>query len=229
LGKKIEGQTKIEPVENKDQIQAVKLEMGIDNLDALQSNFVLFVEGKSEVDALRIMGLVPQYSALKYISIIPYNGKGNAKGLNLFLGYIDKNKLDLTPIAITDGHPEMEKVKLENKIPRNENKEFEDQFDDMVIVNAMKIVYKDCNFEKLEEQLRLGRKENKVVVNILTSYLGSSCRRELVKKRELAVELAKITVTEIESRNLTKGKQLFEIEIDQVMRMLADNEIESLT
>lgn len=216
---KIEGQTKIELIENKDQIQSVKLEMGIDNLDALQSNFVLFVEGKSEVDALRTMGLVPQYSALKYIPIIPYNGKGNAEGLSRFLGYIDKNNLDLTPIAITDGHPEMKRVKLKYKIPRTENKEFEDQFDDKVIVNAMKTVYDDCNFEKLEELLRTGREE-KGVVEILKSYLGILCGREFKKKTELAVELAKVTVTEIESRNLTKGKQMFEKELDQVMERL---------
>ena len=50
---KNDGQTQIKPIQSAEQIQTIKDQMGIDNLDALQFNYVLFVEGESEVYAFK--------------------------------------------------------------------------------------------------------------------------------------------------------------------------------
>jgi predicted ATPase len=245
LVKKINGKSRIERVESRAQIQKIKRDMGIDNLDALKSNFVLFVEGMSEVRALRIMGEIAEYSALRFIPIIPYKGTGNFKGLMRFINWA--NDLELVPLVIADGHPDMKSLKTA-RIPftpkhtagrkgrrrkiryilRKDGQEFEDQFENRLIVDAMKKVNNNiqCKFNELESMLITGKENKKNVSTILREFLGSKCTQEKsiknqeLSKTALAEALSKIVVSEI-IKNPTRGKTNFEKnEVDRIFRWI---------
>jgi predicted ATP-dependent endonuclease of OLD family len=244
LVKKTNGKSHIKRVENRAQIQEIKREMEIDNLDALKSNFVLFVEGNSEVQALRKMGEIARYSPLKFIPIIPYEGNGNFPGLMQFIKYA--TNLELTPLVIADGHPNMKGLKGLRILPnsktkvkqggrgskichvlRNANDEFEDQFDNRLLVDAMKKVYNDnqCNFDTLEPKLIMER-ENKNVSHILEDFLGTTCKlkksrkkQPLLRKTDLAEALSNLIVSDI-AKNPTRQKTDFEKELDRISKWL---------
>jgi predicted ATP-dependent endonuclease of OLD family len=227
---KNEGHTQVESVHTEEEVRSLKDQMGIDILDALQLNYVLFVEGESEKDALRKIGEFTKYSVLKFIPIIPY--EGNSKFLLLTEFVKHAHKLGLFSLVIADGHDEMRKglpelertKKLLYKI-RDEDEQLEEQFNSKTLVEAMNTI---CNrysssFTMSEHELDLerdkraknGKKTN--VAKILSDRITFE-----LDKTELAKELACIIKSEIEASSPEKPRkpQKFEEEVDQVMEWL---------
>ena len=230
------GQTEITLLEKKD-LWFIKKQMGVDNSDSFQSNHVLFVEGPSEEVALRKMGDLPQYAILKSsingIDIITYNGDSHFNILTQFMRYV--REFDRIPIVLYDGHKDIiEKVdelgrgRLLHPIPRQENEEFEDQFDNKTIVEAMNKLYKEgsCKFTMSEADLKHEREvKNKNVVTILDGFLQNACGENL-KKTKFAEILADIVISDIKNAELSgnpRMKQKFEIEADKVMEFVNKN------
>jgi predicted ATP-dependent endonuclease of OLD family len=87
---KNKGHTQVEPVDTEEHVRSLKDQMGIDSLDALQLNYVLFVEGESEKEALRKIGQLTKYSVLKFIPIIPYEGNSKFHILREFVKHAHK-------------------------------------------------------------------------------------------------------------------------------------------
>ncbi|CAN5438515.1 hypothetical protein BH18THE1_BH18THE1_01730 [soil metagenome] len=245
LVKKTNGKSHVKRVESQNQIREIKKQVGIDNIDALKSNFILFVEGNSEVQALRKMGELVRYAPLSFIPIIPYEGSGNFAGLKQFIKYA--TNLELTPIVIADGHRNMKGLQGLRILPnskyevkqggrgskicyvlRNDGEEFEDQFDSKLIVDAMKKVYNDiqCNFDTLESKLITERKIKKVS-NILENFLGTTCKlkkseskQTLLRKTDLAKTLSNIILSDI-AKNPNRQKTDFEKkELDMISKWL---------
>lgn len=224
---KNKGQTDTTPLEN-EKLWFIKKQMGIDNSDSWQSNIVLFVEGPSEKAALEKLGEFPQYSVLKpninSINIITYEGDSHFETLTQFMRYV--RELGRVPIIIYDGHQkiiqkvvELERGKVLHKKPRKMNEELEDQFDNEILVKAMKRLYNEgsCQFTMSREELKNNR-EKKNVATILNEFLKGACGEKL-DKTKLAEILGDIIVFEIKN-GVPRKKQQFEIEADTIMNII---------
>jgi predicted ATP-dependent endonuclease of OLD family len=218
---KNKGESKITLLENEEQVEFLKGQMGIDRADALASKFVIFVEGASEITALRKIGEVSSYSRLRFsIPILPYGSQSKFDLLTEFTTYI--HKLDLIPIIIADGHPDimtkikdLERTKELHKIVREKDQQLEDQFDSPMIVKAMNILYKDPFKISISANELESRRAEKNVATILNNHLLTNYGIEL-DKTKLAEVLTSLIIDEIK-KNPERNKQKFEIEVDAVL------------
>jgi hypothetical protein len=226
---KNKGQTSVELPKTHEDYQLIRARLGIDNLDALKSNFVLFVEGQSEITAFRELGKIAKYSSLKFIPIVSYKSDTHFAKLVEFTRYA--HELGLVPLIIADGHRNIQEFdqlgagwRLYKKI-RGENEQFEEQFDSTILVKAMNIICSRyaCEFRMSEVELELERvkKDEDGKVSSMAMILEDASPVGL-RKTELAKELACIVSSEIESSSPYKLRtpQKFEEEADLIMEWL---------
>ena len=140
-------------------------------------------------------------------------------------------ELDLTPLVIADGHQKNIKGLKGSKIYhilRDTDKEFEDQFENKIIVDGMKKIYNKnaCSFDGLLAKLQSERKK-KSVANILEDYLGTICKLKMVNKKQkllnktkFGMALSSLIISDI-ARNPNRQKTDFEKEIDKIMKWLS--------
>lgn len=218
------GESNITLLENEKQLKFLKGQMGIDGADALTSKFVIFVEGPSEITALRKIGEIPNYSRLRFsIPILPYQSQSKFDLLTEFTSYI--HKLELIPIIIADGHHDiitkiknLERTKELFKVVRENERQLEDQFDSPMIVEAMNKLYKDPFKFSLSVNELDSQREEKSVATILNDNLLTNHGIEL-DKTKLAEVLASLIIDEIKNKQQRK-KQKFENEVDDLLRFI---------
>jgi AAA15 family ATPase/GTPase len=210
-------------------MRRIREKLGLDYLDALQSNFILFVEGETEKSALRKMGELTKYSMLKFIPIVPYEGDGKFKRAAQFIKHA--SKLRLFSFVIADGHDIINEVNKDRKLARwilhkhirRANKQFEDQFSSSILVQAMKKVYDKTphkfNMSVASLDLERTTKKDQNVADILSDYTKRTYhinkRGNILKKKELGEALASIIKSEIEHN--VKSDQPFVKEVNKIM------------
>jgi predicted ATP-dependent endonuclease of OLD family len=132
-------------IDSDPQLKLIKQHLGIENSNIYLSQYVIFVEGHSEEESIKIVGPAMGYNQIgKEIRIINFGGKDRIPRLTEFLKYI--HYFDTIAIVLADGHSDIKKhmedlkrgiLKFHDKT-RECGKEFEDLFDSRKIINAMK-------------------------------------------------------------------------------------------
>lgn len=216
-------------IENDNELKIIKQKLGIDNADIYLTNIVIFVEGPTEVNALRKIGGYPKYQKLKReVGIIPYGGDGKIERLTEFVNYLQY--FDTTSIIIGDGQTNttraIENLKRTKKIEaksRAKDKQFEDLFFSEYIVEAMKKLYNNEGFEfNLTVEDLNKERDNHSVANILSNLLEEN--GQILNKVDLANELTTILIKNMtENNNIHIDKTDFEKELDWIMEIIDKN------
>jgi hypothetical protein len=188
----------------------------------------VFVEGPSEKIAFEMTAPIMGYNQIgKEVRIISFDGKDRLPRLTDFLTYI--HYFDTKAIVIADGHDNVIKhiAKLKRMTTlsftdktRQEDKEFEDLFDDKTIIKAMGNLsrVKSFMFEMSETELQTKRKE-KNVASILEDHTRKT-NGNCLDKTSLARELSLIIISDIKENKVDRSKSEIENEIDDVMNII---------
>lgn len=223
---KVNGKSQAIPIVENNDLKLIKQQLGIRNSDIYGNDYVIFIEGDSEEDALPIIAHVLGYDHFgKSIRIINLEGNGKIVRLKQLLSYLKGS--DTVAFLILDGDGDIRKhvddLVREGLLEKDhvtiwEEGEFEDIFENQRIVDAMNRIAKrdGFTFGITVEQLEKERKSRNVT-DILGDYMHNTNKIDL-GKRDLARELAYSIVEEIREGNSRK-KTRFEETIEKIMQV----------
>jgi len=214
--------SEIYPITTEDDLKFIKQELGIKNSDIYGYDGIIFVEGYSEEEAIKIIGPALGYDEIgKSIRIVNLKGAGQVPRLRQFLQYLSGS--DTKVCLIADSHKEIAKeiprLKEQGLINDEQckiwDKNFEDTFSDEQIISAVTTYCKrnGYNFDLNQETLNTERKTRKTF-DIIAENFYKNNNRELNKK-ELAKELGYLMAQDILS-NQTHVETLFEKGIKEI-------------
>ena len=217
--------TDVMEINDPQNFRIVKQHLGIRNSDFYGKDYVLFIEGESEEVAMPIIAKSLGYEIGKKVAIFNFHGKGNISNLKHVL-YLLKGS-DTESFLIADGadgvYKDLEDLEYLGLLKSNVvvwEKEFEDNFSNEIIINAIKkIIPTSIEFRITPETLAESRKTRKVD-KILGDYLHNMHDISL-NKPALARELALILSEEI--RNYpNRTKTYFEEKIEEIMSKIGN-------
>jgi predicted ATP-dependent endonuclease of OLD family len=217
-------------IDEYEDLQLIKQQLGIRNSDIFGNDFIIFVEGDSEEYAFPIvaktLGCDLGTDIGKRIRIINLHGNSVILKLEQFLTYLQAS--DTEVFLIADGDKKVS-GSISDFISKNILKldhskiwqyEFEDTFESKRIIDAMKKLSNKNHFtfEMELTQLDAERSSGKKVVDILQKYLYEKTQPDL-NKPELAQQLAYDIVDEIKS-GMSRSETKFESEIKRIMTII---------
>ena len=200
-------ETKVKLIEERNEFQEIKLELGSKNTDLFFYDCVILIEGETEDRILPIISEAMGYDLLASgIKLINIRGSGKATRINEFLMYLKDSGISIFIIA--DGHKDVKKkikdwvregiLKEDNYICWEE--EIEDTFTVEQIIEATKMVFEENDSDFYldgEELIKKKSKSEKPISKVLMQMLhekGFELNKQLLGEK-LGILLAK----EIES------------------------------
>jgi len=219
---KSNARSNILPIKEENNLKFVKQQLGITNADVFIHDYVIFIEGDSEEEAFPIIANAMGYQIDRGIRVFNLRGNGRVKRLRELLSYVKAE--DTEVFLIADGDSEVSKAiedfDREDLIKKEQtvvwDKEFEDIFDNEIILKTVKIMLGKEPLRISEEDLDKNRKaENQKVGKFLQKYLHKFHNMEF-KKPEFAKTLATVIAKDIQSNKERKQTQ-FESKIDEIM------------
>lgn len=226
-----EGNSQISLIEKESELKFIKQQLGIRNSDTFGSDYIIFVEGKSEEYAFPIvanaLGLTDVGTDVaKKIRVMNLEGNGIIGKLEEFLEYLKDS--DVGVFLIADGDKKVKNFVedfVRRKILEKENykiwdKEFEDTFESKRLVEAMKRLAMKNNFKftMTEVELETARLSGKKVPEIFQKYLHDLQQPDL-DKPALTIQLANDIAEEIRDKQ-TRTETKFEFEIKRIWKMI---------
>lgn len=220
------GVSQIREILDKDELIFIKKELGIKNSDTFGYDAVLFVEGHSEEDAIRILAPVLGYDEIgNNIRLTNREGTGAVTRLKQLLGYLKGS--DSEVFIIVDKHKEVVKEipkLIEQKLLNEQNviiwdKNFEDTFSSGQIIQAMNNL---CNqnqlkFHMTSEFLENERKSREVFPIISNHFF--ELNEKSIKKPELSKELAYVLILDIKT-NPKHSSSKIEESLHKIMKII---------
>lgn len=216
-------ETKVKLIEERNEFQEIKLELGGKNTDLFFYDCVILIEGETEDRILPIISEAMGYDLLASgIKLINIRGSGKATRINEFLMFLKDSGISIFVIA--DGHKDVkDKIKdwIREGILKEDNficweEEIEDTFTVEQIIEATKMVFKenDSDFYIDGEELKKKKKESgKPISKILMQMLYEKGFQ--LNKPLLGEKLGILITKEIES-----GGKREETEVEKVIQKL---------
>ncbi len=210
-------------IENKDEFNLIKYELGAKNTDLFFYNAIVLIEGNAEERAFPIISDALGYDLNKHwIRLINIKGKDKLKKINEFLKYVKDSDVKSFIILDKDNSAESDIQDLIRAgLLKGENYhiwdggDFEDCFTEEQIIIAMKKIIEGFNI-KIED-LKKERK-NKKTSKILNDFLYEKSLGPL-NKPALGEELARIIKEEIEN-NVEREKTEPEKIIEKIVKVV---------
>lgn len=201
---KPKGISHLYPIKEKEDLKFVKQELGIKNSDMFGYDGVIFVEGDSEEEALRILGPAMGFTILGHtIRIINLTGSGMVTRLNLLLEYL--KQCDTKAFLIVDKHKETVKkipeIVSEGLIEKDNctiwDKNFEDTFTSEQIITSMNNICKRSSWTfNLDVTTLNSERRSRNVFDVIAENFYKQNKKQLNKK-DLARELSYVIVNDI--------------------------------
>ena len=195
---------------DKSNIDVINQELGINYSDIFDHDYFLFVEGKSEKHAFRIMKKNMGYNDnTNCWNVGGYNNMAHLKFLLIHLHRTSRKKL-----IIVDNHKGCEDIKqslIDEKLINNDefiilDKSFEDTFDKSVILDTVKIIYGNQASELINEKYNTEDRIDK----LLERYIDGGKHDKKYDKVEFASALTNtIKLDNIDSNKFTNAVNNF--------------------
>ncbi len=223
---KPEGSSQLREITEKEDLKFIKQELGIKNSDIYGYDGILFVEGYSEEEAVKIIAPALNYDEIgSKIRLVNLEGVGKVTRLKQFLEYLRGS--DSKIFLMIDNHKEIfqeiPKFKENNLLTDEQyviwDQNFEDTFTSEELINAMNNLCSRNNykFDLTVKDLENERQSKEVYPIISNNFFKLNSRQ--IKKPELAKELAYLIVNDI-LNNKTHKKTQFELALQESMKKL---------